>query len=213
METWKLLIINPNYLISSYGKVVSLELMIILHQELYQGYYYVRLPDESGRNKNWEVAYLIILSFFSNSKFNYISITHLNDNTCDNRLCNLTYTINDKILTVKPLKIKKLKKTPKVYPIRIYKIVNNCDNMIYIGSTKKKLSRRFEEHKNSYILNNYCSSAKIFEKYGLNNCKIERIASYLVKSFFEQVTWEQYHYDELKDFLVNINRPVCLKKI
>jgi hypothetical protein len=68
---------------------------------------------------------------------------------------------------------------------KIYKIYSNIDDSIcYIGSTcKEKLCQRMSQHRNDYIgwcqgKRNKISSYEIFEKFGIENCKIELIESY-----------------------------------
>ena len=69
---------------------------------------------------------------------------------------------------------------------KIYKIVpTNGDDMCYIGSTTKQyLSQRMDFHRNEYKKwqkNKEKSSTtliEIFEKYGLENCKIELIENF-----------------------------------
>ena len=47
------------------------------------------------------------------------------------------------------------------YKIRVYKIVNDVDDRIYVGSTKQRLPKRFSGHKKNHNwLNgnpNYCT--------------------------------------------------------
>jgi len=64
----------------------------------------------------------------------------------------------------------------------IYKIICNLDNSFcYIGSTFSTLNKRFEEHKRVYKNNNgKYSIHKYFNKYGIDNFKIELIKSYNV---------------------------------
>lgn len=67
---------------------------------------------------------------------------------------------------------------------KIYKICDLNEEMIYIGSTVKKLYERLSQHKYNY--KKYLEDKKIipstvfkiFEKYGLENCKI-----YLLEEF------------------------------
>ena len=66
---------------------------------------------------------------------------------------------------------------------QIYKIVDVGFHDCYIGSTCEKLYKRFSRHKiqyNSYKINGkrYQSSFLLFDKYGLENCKILWIEDY-----------------------------------
>lgn len=58
---------------------------------------------------------------------------------------------------------------------KVYKIVNNIDDVCYVGSTLGKLNKRFYDH--TY---NNCKSKELFEIYGIENCSIELIKEYLV---------------------------------
>jgi hypothetical protein len=63
---------------------------------------------------------------------------------------------------------------------KIYKIVNDVDDCIYIGSTILPLGVRFSKHKNKFKKNTETQTkAKLlFENYGLKNCHIELIENY-----------------------------------
>lgn len=66
---------------------------------------------------------------------------------------------------------------------KIYKIINNETNEIYIGSTVLSLKKRFDKHKYSYKYYlkgkyNYTTSFELFKNDGLKNCKIEMIELY-----------------------------------
>lgn len=63
---------------------------------------------------------------------------------------------------------------------KIYKIVSNTDDDIcYVGSTTKKyLSERMDSHRSAYRLwkdgrGAYLTAFKLFEKYEIQNCRIE----------------------------------------
>ena len=55
---------------------------------------------------------------------------------------------------------------------KIYKIVNDIDQLIYVGSTIKSLSQRFSDHK--YDAKRYPERKlyKHFSKYGIDHFKI-----------------------------------------
>jgi hypothetical protein len=62
----------------------------------------------------------------------------------------------------------------------IYKIISSSPNfqehMTYYGSTIQTLNNRMDNHRSKYINNNLnCSSKKIFDKYGLDNCFIQLV--------------------------------------
>jgi len=64
----------------------------------------------------------------------------------------------------------------------IYMIWTALDNSFcYIGSTFNRLHKRFEGHKNDYNYNKGCIAIhKYFDKYGIDNFKIDLIKSYNV---------------------------------
>jgi len=101
----------------------------------------------------------------------------------------------------------------ETYQIKIYKIVNDENNEIYIGSTKQSLAKRFAEHKANYKCHNKgvkserTSSFDLFDKYGLDNCSIVLIEQYDVTSREQQLKYERKHYDELKKHIVNKVKP------
>ncbi len=68
---------------------------------------------------------------------------------------------------------------------RVYKIITAQSNEVYIGSTFNKLKHRFHCHKNDYRRwksegARWCSSYELFEKYGIENCKMMLIKEYEV---------------------------------
>ena len=61
----------------------------------------------------------------------------------------------------------------------IYPCVEDADeDDIYIGSTTQPLSTRMGGHRRDYKNNIYYSSHILFNKYGLDNCKIELLYDY-----------------------------------
>ena len=67
---------------------------------------------------------------------------------------------------------------------KIYKVVDKSYEMCYIGSTIDTLPNRFKGHKthyNQYLQGNklrFTSVFDMFDKYGIENCKIELIEKY-----------------------------------
>jgi hypothetical protein len=62
----------------------------------------------------------------------------------------------------------------------IYKIISTASNFqeqyTYYGSTKRTLKIRMDKHRNDYKNNNLdCSSKKVFDMYGMNNCFIQLV--------------------------------------
>jgi len=60
----------------------------------------------------------------------------------------------------------------------IYKISSDYGDLCYVGSTIRRLQDRYKDHKDKYRAwkrnpdKKYFSSYEIFEKYGIENCKI-----------------------------------------
>ena len=67
---------------------------------------------------------------------------------------------------------------------KIYKIESNLGNKIYIGSTTKKyLSQRMDHHRSHYKCykdnkKGFYTSFRLFEEYGVENCRITLLESY-----------------------------------
>lgn len=68
---------------------------------------------------------------------------------------------------------------------RIYKIISGQSNECYVGSTFDQLNNRFKGHKNGYKNKDnprasHVSSFDLFDKYGVENCKMILIKEYAV---------------------------------
>tara|TARA_R110000868_G_scaffold24856_1_gene97469 strand:+ start:296 stop:910 length:615 start_codon:yes stop_codon:yes gene_type:complete len=87
---------------------------------------------------------------------------------------------------------------PDYQKAKIYKIVDPNEEMIYVGSTCQSLSQRMAGHRSDYKkLNNYCSSHDIFDKYGVENCKILLIENYSCNSKEELIKKEGEYIRQL----------------
>lgn len=64
---------------------------------------------------------------------------------------------------------------PDYSKAKIYRVY--CGDDEYIGSTIRPLSERMNEHRRHFKSGN-CSSKELFEKHGVENCKIELIEDY-----------------------------------
>jgi len=91
---------------------------------------------------------------------------------------------------------------------RVYKIVSSKGNQIYIGSTIKTLRRRFQLHKKDTS-----SSNILFDKYGVDNCRIELIKEYEVCDELHLQVYEQLWINKYKDKVVNKLSSFCIKKL
>jgi len=91
---------------------------------------------------------------------------------------------------------------------KIYKLIDNTNNKIYIGSTIRTLKERFSVHKNDYKrfldgkTTNYCYSFKILEN---NDFKIELIETVNYNDKKELLEQERHYIKTLE--CVNKNIP------
>jgi len=101
------------------------------------------------------------------------------------------------------------KEESPTFKIKIYKIVNNIDERIYIGSTLQPLYKRWNDHKKRFRRpeKTQYSSSILFQEYGVENCKIILIDEYDVKNIEEQRKRERDVYDEFKNICVNKHLP------
>jgi hypothetical protein len=81
---------------------------------------------------------------------------------------------------------------------QIYKIVHVGFNLCHIGSTVEKLHVRMVRHRSHYKSylkgqHNYVSLFKIFDEYGVDNCKIYLIENYPCQSKEELTAREGEH--------------------
>ena len=95
---------------------------------------------------------------------------------------------------------------------KIYKITNNVNDYIYIGSTIKTLKERFNKHKSDYKFylnenNRKVSSFKLFNTHGIENCAIELIELYPCDNRTELEQQESVYINKNKEFCVNNNIP------
>jgi hypothetical protein len=87
----------------------------------------------------------------------------------------------------------------------IYKIISTApdfeESMTYYGSTKRTLNIRMDKHRSKYK-NNYleCSSKKIFDMYGMNNCFIQLVQKCNCNDKYELALIEAFYIK---------NHPCC----
>jgi group I intron endonuclease len=79
---------------------------------------------------------------------------------------------------------------------RIYRIYNDIDDMIYIGSTIKPLVKRLGDHMYSYNINTNIELYHHIKKIGLHNFTIELLEWKLVNKLTELYKLEQYWMDK-----------------
>lgn len=92
---------------------------------------------------------------------------------------------------------------------RIYKIIVNCSNEIYIGSTFQECRARWHGHNsdwnNRYNRKGKPSSFELFEKWGIENCKIILIKEYEVIDRCHLEAYEQLWFNRLNP--INKHNP------
>jgi len=88
---------------------------------------------------------------------------------------------------------------------KIYKLICDKTDKIYIGSTTKKLNDRLSGHKN----NQNCSSKQLLE---LGEVKIKLIQNYPCNNKKELETKERYYIEKYKDIVINKIIPTRTKK-
>lgn len=94
---------------------------------------------------------------------------------------------------------------------KIYKITNNQNDDVYIGSTIQKLSTRFNCHVQASKINSTRRNSKILQTMrtvGPENCKIEKIEDFPCDTKEELLEREQYYVDLLKP---SLNMFRCVK--
>jgi len=99
---------------------------------------------------------------------------------------------------------------------KIYKLVSNHTDKIYIGSTcKERLCQRLAKHKSNYKEwikdnnNGYISSYELFE---LGDVEIVLIESVNCNTKDELFKKEREYIDKYKDIIVNKQRPITTKE-
>ena len=86
---------------------------------------------------------------------------------------------------------------------KIYKLVNNIDEAIYIGSSVVRLSKRKGQHKENSIKFPERKVYKHLNQVGWGNVDIILIENFECKNKEELHKRERYWYDELKPALNN----------
>ena len=94
---------------------------------------------------------------------------------------------------------------------KIYKLVNNVDDKIYIGSTCSKLSKRKGQHKANRIRLQHTPIYKHFNEVGWDNVEIVLIENFECLNKDELHKRERYWIDELKPVL-NQRSPITDNK-
>ena len=94
-----------------------------------------------------------------------------------------------------------------IYKIAPITVVNEQE--IYYGSTKEDIFLRFARHKSLYkthIINKYyCSSFKLFEKYGVDNCIVKLVEELHDTTKNKLLERERYYYDNMPN--INTQKP------
>ena len=91
---------------------------------------------------------------------------------------------------------------------KIYKIVNNIDNMVYIGSTTTKLCYRMAVHRCNMIKNKNATLYQHMRKLGIEYFTIVLIEEYPCSNKDQLLRRERYILElHNKQILLNKNRP------
>ena len=144
-EIWKTIENYPNYMVSDYGNIMSLNYRRtskphILKQETNNdGYKLVCLHNENG-SKMMTVHRIVAKAFIFN-KFKYNEINHKNNDRSDNRVSNLEWishkdNIKQRDLTYKP------KINNQITPNEVIEIRKEKENGNKIKDIYKKYSKR-----------------------------------------------------------------------
>ena len=101
---------------------------------------------------------------------------------------------------------------------KIYKIISTQGNEIYVGSTFNTTRDRFKQHKSDYKRwkEGNCpniSVFKLFEKYGIDNCKMVLIKQYDIIDRKHLEVYETLWILKLRLNCVNKLQPFCIKKL
>ena len=99
---------------------------------------------------------------------------------------------------------------------RVYKIISTQGNEVYVGSTFNTTRNRFSQHKGDYTKwkNNRHDKSKsfdIFEKYGVENCRMILIKEYDVVDREHLEIYETLWIYKLKS--INNHIPFGIKKL
>jgi hypothetical protein len=100
---------------------------------------------------------------------------------------------------------------------KVYKIVVDTEEEYepYIGSTIETLSNRMSSHRSDYkkwknCKTKYISSSNLFEKFGIDKCRIILIENYPCSSKDELLARERYWFDNVKN--CNKIRPILTEE-
>lgn len=96
---------------------------------------------------------------------------------------------------------------------KIYKIVVDTQKEYkpYVGSTIQTLSNRMSEHRSGYkYKKNICSSFDLFERFGVDKCKIFLIEEYPCNTYEQLLSRERYWFDNIE--CCNKIRPFITKE-
>ena len=100
--------------------------------------------------------------------------------------------------------------------IGVYKIINTINGHFYIGSTDRKFSERFKEHCRYYEQYKEGTKRNIhpilwcaYDKYGIENFKVEILECMNNKSFYDILDREEYYIEQLNPEYNICKHPTC----
>ena len=92
---------------------------------------------------------------------------------------------------------------------KIYKVVNDVINMVYIGSTTRGLSTRMTDHRSKY--KQRLTTGKQYKQWGdINDCKIYLIEDFPCERKEELIKRERFYIESIK--CTNLTLPCCTKE-
>ena len=101
------------------------------------------------------------------------------------------------VMELKTLFVKYIKLREKLDNAKIYKIVDNTNDNLYIGSTCNSLKRRLQTHKDDYkrFLKGLYYNTKSFDIIKNDNYKIELLEDCNIKTKQELIARERYYIE------------------
>jgi len=96
---------------------------------------------------------------------------------------------------------------------KIYKIVNDISDELYIGSTTYSLKDRMNGHISKWKSGSGTSSGLLFDKYGVDNCVIKLIESHACENKKQLCEREECWRNFFKTKCVNKIRCRAKKKV
>jgi len=93
---------------------------------------------------------------------------------------------------------------------KIYKLVSEYTDKIYIGSTCNTLTKRLSKHKEKYLLHlkNKYAYISSFELFQLGDVKIILVEDFQCERREQLLARERHYFDTWKEQIVNVRKPI-----